>query len=429
MAIRKKIDVTEQDLSNFFNKLDKIDKKNKKNDDFSYLAYLKSDNISEKDIQSFLKDPFNTSAAKEPKIKIVKCVNGKIEQGSDKFFCETLLHTTARYTASSKSIKLLLAENYKINALDDALRTPLMVAAQYNTHANIVKTLIKSGAKLDIVDCYKKTALQRALENNTSAKVILELLKLSPKKVYKSLKQTPLMIAARTNPSVKVIKMLLENGEDINARDANGMTPLMYAASSNTNPRIISTLLDYGAQIDAKTTEGLNALHIAAGAKWLIKDCWDKEQEYVAANPAAIKVLIAYGSNVNETDATGRTPLLHAIEHKVWIQRYFGFSKKLEFSELKKVIKLLLENGANVNVADNEGMTALMHYIYSKPEVNIVKMLLKYGADVNMRNNKGKTAMDFTHEIHRAFHCDADKKLWQWENYEKAAKIIRKYIN
>ncbi len=49
------------------------------------------------------------------------------------------------------------------------------------------------------------------------------------------------------NRRSRVIKLLLDAGADVNARDKDGLTPLMWAALLNQNPEVIRILLDAGA--------------------------------------------------------------------------------------------------------------------------------------------------------------------------------------
>ena len=58
-----------------------------------------------------------------------------------------------------------------------------------------------------------------------------------------------------------VTKILLENGADINAKNADGSTPLMYAASKNENPKIAITLIKAGASLKEKNDNGKTALY------------------------------------------------------------------------------------------------------------------------------------------------------------------------
>ena len=71
-----------------------------------------------------------------------------------------------------------------------------------------------------------------------------------------------MMLAALNNRKPDVVRVLLDAGSDVNARDEVGRTALMLAARWNTS-RIIDTLLDAGADIAIKDDEGRQAADYA----------------------------------------------------------------------------------------------------------------------------------------------------------------------
>lgn len=92
---------------------------------------------------------------------------------------------------------------------------------------------------------------------------------------------TPLMYAAGYNSNPEVITTLLKAAADINARDRyNNLTPLMYAAWLNQNPEMITTLLNAGANAKAKSSAGKTAFDFAQYNMRLIgRDGYRKLQE------------------------------------------------------------------------------------------------------------------------------------------------------
>ena len=96
----------------------------------------------------------------------------------------------------------------------------------------------------------------------------------------------------------------------------------------------------------------------------------------ITDNTEAIKQHIAAGSNLNERDPFGvSSPLISAA--------VFG---------KPAAAKLLIDAGADLNFQNNDGSTALISAAYfCRPE--IVKMLLDKGADKTITNKYGATAL------------------------------------
>ncbi len=93
-------------------------------------------------------------------------------------------------------------------------------------------------------------------------------------------------------------------------------------------------------------------------------------------NIDAIRQHIEAGSDLNEKDAYGSTPLTIAAT--------FGKTE---------VARTLIEAGADMRIRDNYGSTPL-HLAALFCRTEIVKTLLDKGANMYLRNNSGSTALD-----------------------------------
>ena len=61
----------------------------------------------------------------------------------------------------------------------------------------------------------------------------------------------------------ETIRVLIEAGADVNARDLGGMTPLMFASYKSTTSVVVTLLIEAGADVNAKTNGGKTALTYA----------------------------------------------------------------------------------------------------------------------------------------------------------------------
>ncbi|MBS1856276.1 MAG: ankyrin repeat domain-containing protein [Acidobacteria bacterium] len=144
----------------------------------------------------------------------------------------------------SATIRLLLERGADVNAKDPVGMTPLMNAAA-NGNTKIAELLIARGAKVNAVS---------AAEINGSVK--------AGKIALGSF--TPLLLASVYGPA-DLVRVLLDAGAGIDARDVRGMTPLMNAvATDHADARIARLLLDRGADVKARDSRGLSAADWAA---------------------------------------------------------------------------------------------------------------------------------------------------------------------
>jgi len=112
----------------------------------------------------------------------------------------------------------------------------------------------------------------------------------------------------------EVVKILIEEGGDVNAINADGHTPLDMAED---HPEVANLLRKHG---------GKHSIFGAASQ----------------GNIEAVKEHLADGSDVNAKDGVGRTPLYRAA-----------------YKGRKEIVELLITNGADVNAKDEDGETPL----------------------------------------------------------------------
>lgn len=181
-----------------------------------------------------------------------------------------------------------------------------------------------------------------------------------------------------------MVKLLLENGANIAAKDQNGETALVNAARMG-NAEITTMLLAKKPDVSDKTRALFSA---AQGGPLVIEIATDTPQQSrtrAVESPYAsvVELLLQNGVNIEaKSEYDGGTPLIWAAAHGA-----------------TDIVKLLLKKGANVNATDNASGTALIAAacgcaVIDMPDTyDSVRLLLGKGAKIEARDKEGKTAL------------------------------------
>ncbi|XP_065573462.1 serine/threonine-protein phosphatase 6 regulatory ankyrin repeat subunit C-like [Artemia franciscana] len=222
----------------------------------------------------------------------------------------------------------------------------------------------------------KNTAIAKLLLNY-DCKVNIENEKLT---------DTPLHLAVISG-DFEVIKMVLDKGADVNARDIYGKSPLHLAASSKCSQTVVECLLKFGADVNIRNNNGESPLHLAA-----ISGC----------SQTVVECLLKFGADVNIRNDNGESPLHLAATSgcsQTVVECLFKFGADVNamtkynksplhlaaFRGYSQIAECLLRSGADVNARDFYKQSPLhLAAITGYWEVN--KMVLGKGADVNARN-------------------------------------------
>ena len=321
----------------------------------------------------------------------VAVVKDWIEQGAE--WPDSLANEIERPPLNPKAVamvEMLRNDNLKgfmkevavdpklLNARGPDGGTPFMYAVLY-TDAGTISSLLSKGADPNQHNDANATALMWAASDPDKVKVLVQ--HGADVNARSDELRTPLMIVARHPGMSATLKLLLDKGANANpnAHPDTESSPLIEAASA-PDPDSVELLLARGA--DTKTG-GQTALSMAAQLR--CPRCLDllaaritNKMAYTgalgeavaAADPAAVKMFIEHGADVNAFDPLGRTPLMYAAE-----------SDRAQI----EIVKLLVEKGADVNARDkhkesgDSGMSVL-DIARQQGQTPVVAYLEKAGA-------------------------------------------------
>lgn len=261
----------------------------------------------------------------------------------------------------NEHIKQLIINNnhkklkYFLDKKENFLKTnqnnyELMQLAIRNGSIKCAKLLNVNGVEYNVLDLLNRSLLFDAVNGNSKESLLFLLeFGLNVNSVDKN-GQTPLMIASSNGTcDSTMVRLLIEQGADINILDKNVESALFSAAFSLgfSNLNAVKILIKNGCKTNIENKYGQTVLTKAAAA-------------YNAED--VVNIFIDIGLNVNHEDIYGKTPLFYAIE-----------------SDNVESFDLLLENNAHINIVDKNGVSPLMK---ARQKLNpyLEKQLLKMGA-------------------------------------------------
>nr|WP_274364142.1 MULTISPECIES: ankyrin repeat domain-containing protein [unclassified Paenibacillus] len=173
-----------------------------------------------------------------------------------------------------------------------------------------------------------------------------------------------LIQAAESGNTDKVLQ-LINDGADINTRDARGRTPILAATHGN-KAETVKALIEAGADIHLQDNI-LDNPFLYAGAEGFLE---------------IVKLLIDAGADPTITNRYGGTALILASEH--------GY--------VEVVKELLTRTEIDVNHVNNLGWTALMEAIVlnngGERQQQVIRLLIEHGANVTIPDKNGVTPLE-----------------------------------
>jgi ankyrin repeat protein len=281
-----------------------------------------------------------------------------------------------------------------------------LIQAIRNNDLTSLKTALRKGADVNTRDRRGSTLLMHAAIAGSPDALKLLIDSGADVNAKNSFDETALLLCAADPQKARI---LIDKGADVNARSKTvGRTPLMIAANCDGCSETVKLLLDKGADAKAVDAHKTGALALAADGN----------------NLENVRLLLAKGAVANVQDEAGNSPLLSAASNcnheaaKLFLAKgadvnaantssgevKFGKIQLIHLTPLMlaatfcspEILQTLLDAGANVKEEDIRGMTPLVFAVSSeRQDPSVVRLLLKAGAEVNAKTKTGETALDW----------------------------------
>jgi ankyrin repeat protein len=275
-------------------------------------------------------------------------------------------------------LKALLDQKPSANPADHRGITPLMYAAEVGS-VDAMRVLIDHGADVNAQNDFGSTALMWSVPDPAKVRLLLD--HGAQANLAAKSGRTALIIAAFTNPSAEVVRLLLAKDANVHVMDVRHVTP-MNAATFGNDTATVRMLIDAGADLETPDTFiGLTPLMNAAGNR----------------NVEALKLLLAKGAQVNAVSKTEGLPKI-----QTGTVEFGGWTPLLMASAFgpPEAVNVLLDTRARIDAQDYRGFTPLMLAVGTdRYDRRIVNMLVAHGADQHLKNHSGETALDWAYKL------------------------------
>ena len=335
-------------------------------------------------------------------------IEARNNQGKTPLYMEMHVMWTNLEARARDVTQLLLERGANVNAQDNDGDTPLLTAAEAYS-VDISSTLLEHGAEPNMKNKDGKSPLHQL--------------------------STCASLTYNNSNCCSLARLLLRHGANVNERDKDQTTPLHLAMTAGSYD-LAKVLLEHDAEPSMANKDGDTPLHLVFKPKTPFDDRpWRRPpaDDAEVFNAGFVLLLLDHGADVNAMDKDHTTPLLMAMQGKMYDISRILLSRGAEpnvkddrgktplhlllendfFNEdddIPDIARLLLDRGADVNSQDQNHATPLL-LVAERHVYDIARILLERGADPNVKNARGKTPLHLLLERHFHDHDDINDVL------------------
>lgn len=296
----------------------------------------------------------------------------------------------AAFRGFTDLVKLFLDSGINVDSLNVKKDTALLWAARWG-HNDTVNFLIERKADVSLENDKKSTALYWAVRYQLidTVVILLEKGKANPNQTRLLGLVAPIVMASALGNN-EIVKVLIDNGADVNITIRGGETPLHHAAKEG-HMDVVKTLLDRKADLNAQDEKGERSLTLAAqnghadvvryllqrGADMYHKNHFGFDSWYYAMTQHNEIVLTALTEHYNDLRSQGKT-----LKSPLCIAASLGNCP---------MIKILLKMRVDPEETDLDGNT-FIHHAAINNQGNVIKHFHKK-VSIDAQNHAKETAM------------------------------------
>jgi len=254
----------------------------------------------------------------------------------------SLPYTPTDRAKQAKTLELLIDAGANPNAeQEQTMRRVIHIATVNAETIGGLRLLLRKHANVNAVNSMGETALFYALYPVPNRKAF---------------------VRGRMVPNTEIVKILLENGADVDIHGQCGRTPLHIAAFYGPLSQF-QTCLEKSSHPWPKTNRGATLLHEAAAGN----------------QTEIVQQLLSDGADANE------------VTSDLWAAILFAMQSRRKKNDILNIVQVLIDHGADVNAANQLGWTALHRtadlygFETCKTELaEVVELLLLHNANTEL---------------------------------------------
>lgn len=203
-----------------------------------------------------------------------------------------------------------------------------------------------------------------------------------------------LLSAVQSSTNVDMVRYLMHNGADYNAKPAAGL--IIHEAVSGKNVAILDVLVEAGAKVDDVNDEGQTPLHLAYNDVAMTKRLIEIGCKTSIARPDDCFTPLHVAIDKREWEVAkiilqeGRPELELKTNSSEWLDGYTPLALAV-WEDHAEMTRLLLEAGADPNSRTEKDRSLILQLSVNE---DVVRTVLDYDPDLRLQNDRGNTPLN-----------------------------------